>query len=171
MIFITVTCFWAPTMQQYKQINLCPHNIRNTITRTIICFSLSNKRAQAYTQHTSPYVSFIQLQNHKSVCSLKSTVPVNGVGYSRLRTHTLSLSLQDYDMLLIATIISDSLPENWALLLGAWGPASQNTKKWEGEKETETHRGKGHIERVSEWWRRGKRRVRVEERETETLKV
>lgn len=39
--------------------------------------------------------------------------------HTRTHTLTLSLSLQDYDMLLIATIISDSLPENWALLLGA----------------------------------------------------
>jgi len=46
--------------------------------------------------------------------SLKCTLPLVLASH----THTHSPSLQDYDMLLIATITSDSLPENWALLWG-----------------------------------------------------
>lgn len=46
-------------------------------------------------------------------------------------------------MLLIATIISDSLPESWALLRGAWGPVSQNTKKLRAQEE---EKEQGHKE-------------------------
>ncbi len=88
----------------------------------------------------------------KRKCMFTHTLPVHGVGYSHTHTHAHFLSLQDYDMLLIATIISDSLPENWALL---WGREARcrRIQKSERERErerTETQRGKGHIEGVNE---------------------
>ncbi len=69
------------------------------------------------------------ITKQKCIFALQHTLPVHGSGYSHTHTHTRThfLSLQDYDMLLIATIISDSLLENWALLLGreAWSRRTQ----------------------------------------------
>ncbi len=121
---------------------------RHTHTYTYICahiYYTVNINSQTFA-----YFLHIQSQKKKCIFALQHTLPVHGSGYSHTHTRTHFLSLQDYDMLLIATIISDSLLENWALLLGreAWSRRTQKTKR--ERKRTGTRREKGHIERVSE---------------------
>lgn len=61
---------------------------------------------------------------YKWMFSLKHTLPLVLACHTHAQSPSLalSLSLQDYDMLLIAAIISDSLPKNRALL---WGREAQ----------------------------------------------